>query len=230
MQRQSDPLEGAPPEVLTFLREMHACGDPALRINLLTLTKSRQYSIALQQTEVGESLGLIALDDANDSNPYCYINRGICRGMVIHFSHDPEPEIRFRDLASFSRSLATALSQGLEIDELPFESLSPHDDQQGLIGALGDLANRDDNDATFLICLFIPLLDPGQISVIERLANHESFFVRERLAEFLANYALPEHRSVAQKLAEDPHPQVARPGKKALSHINRGPDRTQPGR
>jgi len=221
MRTEQDPIESAPDEVRAFLREARSLRNLDLCINPLTLDESRRYSMDLQSTPVGHALGLIALDDANDSNPYCYISRGIAQGMVVHFSHDDEPEIRFHDLASFRRSLMAALDQGLDIDDLPCEPLGPFDDQQGLIRTLTDLIDRGDDDAEFLLCLLLPLLVPKQISIIERLACHESFFVRERLAEFIASHPRAEHHSVARRLSEDQHPQVARPGKVALSRVKR---------
>jgi hypothetical protein len=139
--------------------------------------------------------------------------------MVIHFSHDTEPEIEFPDLESFKRGVIAALEQGLDIDELPREPIAPHDDQPGVVRALTDLMSRDDDDAEFLLCLFIALLGPDQTSVIERLAVQESFFVRERLAKFIAGHPHARHRSVAQQLADDRYPQVARAGKAALSRV-----------
>jgi hypothetical protein len=221
VQNRPDPFENAPAEVIAFLRDVKSPRSLEPRIGLLTLDQSRRYSGALQEFPVGQSLGLIALNDANHSNPFCYISRGIARGMVVHFSHDPEPELRFPDLESFRHSLATVVQDGRDIDELPGEPLRPHKDQQELARTLAEFTGRNDGDTEFLICLLVPLLAPDQAEVIDRLANHESFFVRERTAKFIASHPHPGLRPVAERLALDSHPQVARPGKEALSRVNR---------
>jgi hypothetical protein len=218
---ESDPFGDAPEEVYSFFQEAVRLRDPELQIYPLTADESRVYSSAIQQSDVGAALGLIALDDANDSNPYCLISRGVARGMVVHFSHDPEPEIRFPDLASFRASLNVARDQHLSIDQVPFEPLRPHTDQQRLIDALAGLNRESSDTAEFLLCLYIPLIAPEQIPILEQLATSSSFFVRESVARYIEIHPRSEHGIIAAKLAKDNHPQVSQVGKQALSSVNR---------
>lgn len=219
MDHALDPFAHAPPDVLALLRDSPAPADPDLLINPLSLDESRRISTMLQQMDVGRELGLIALDDANDSNPYCYISRGVARGMVVHFSHDPEPEIQFVDLAGFRRSLVAAIQERRDIHELRHEPLPPHKDQAQLADALRDLLSRDDDNAEFLLCLLVPLLAPQELPIIESLAAHSNFFVRQSMADFIERHPLTAHLAVAERLSQDRHPQVARPGKRALGRV-----------
>jgi len=221
MANPPDPFRDAPDELVSFFLDAVCLRNRELRIHPLTADESRSESAALQETDFGEALGLIALDDANDSNPYCLISRGIGRGMVLYYSHDGSPEIRFADLASFKAALIAACDQNLSIDELPAEPLRPYADQQTLANTLAEL-NRDDGDtAEFLLCLFVPLLSPEQLPTFEQLGTNASFFVRESIASYIEMHPRPEHQAVAARLAADPHPQVSKVGKKALSCVNR---------
>jgi hypothetical protein len=218
---EPDPLRDAPDEVFTFFREAVGLRDHGLRIYPLTVDESRTYSAAIQKSDVGTALGLVALDNANDSNPYCLICRGVARGMVVHFSHDPEPEIRFADLASFKAALIAAREQRQSIDELPAELLRPHPDQESLAKTLVDLNREESDTAEFLLCLYVPLLSPDQVTILDQLGSNASFFVRESIARYVQVHPRSEYLAIAARLAADTHPQVANLAKKALSSVNR---------
>ncbi|GMR24247.1 MAG: hypothetical protein BMS9Abin37_2767 [Acidobacteriota bacterium] len=194
---------------------------PDLRINPLTLESSAQMTSAMQNFAVSRELGLIVLDDANDSNPYCLITEGPAQGMVVHFSHDLEPEIRFPGLSAFGQSLRAAVANELDIDDLPHSPLPSFADQTTLTEYLESHLRRDDEDSQFLVCLLLPLLDPRQLAVIDAAATSNNFFIRERVAEFIAANPLKQHSQAAERLSNDPYRQVSRSGKKALSSVNR---------
>src|SRR5439155_24045058 len=87
-----------PADVVVLLRRRDEFNDAELGIHLL----DEQRALAkLDASSVWGRLGLVALDDAEDSNPYVLITRGICRGMVAHFFHDPEPQVEFATLQDF---------------------------------------------------------------------------------------------------------------------------------
>ena len=216
-----DPFRDAPEEVFTFFREAVHLRDPELQIHPLAADEARTYSAALQESDVGATLGLVALDDANDSNPYCLITRGIARGMVVHYSHDPEPEIRFADLAGFRAALVAARDRRLSIDELPAEPVPPHMDQRTLANTLADLNRNEGDTAEFLLCLLVPLISPDQVPLLDQLGANSNFFVRESIARYIQARPRAEYREIAARLAVDPHPQVSDVGRKALSGVNR---------
>lgn len=56
-----------PAEVLAFLRDAAKLNEPSLGINVLGQAASAKYTELLRDIAVFDQLGLIALDDANDS-------------------------------------------------------------------------------------------------------------------------------------------------------------------
>ena len=64
-------------------------------------------------------------------------------------------------------------------------------------------------------------LSTNQIDVIDSLSTHQSFFVREAIANFIVNNPQIIHLDIAKRLSEDQHTQVSRRGKEALSIINK---------
>lgn len=219
MSNPSDPLKDAPAEVLAFLREAASLRAEELGIFPLDPERSREYTAAIRATAVGAELRLVALDDANDSNPYCYVVEGPARGMVLHFSHDSEPELRFGSLASFKQALVLARQDGRHIDELESDRIHPVQEQEEFGATLLARASGGDDASDFFVCTFLPLLDPANLSVLEQLAEHRNFFIREAVAVFIRDHALPSHQPILKKLSVDTHGQVARPAKEALRTI-----------
>ncbi len=216
-----DSVFNVPAEVRAFFSEAAALRNPELRFHPLTEEESGKYSEALRGIAVADALGLIVLDDANDSNPYCYIGKGLARGMIIHFSHDPEPRLAFRSIGSFRAALLAAIAEGRDIDELQPEPIIPAERQEELISLLLESAAREDEVSQFLVCTLLPLLDPVELAVLERLAANDNFLFREAVAVFIRNHPLPVHRGLAEVLARDNYGQVARPAAEALRRLRR---------
>lgn len=202
---RSAPL---PEEVLTFLRKREDFNESMLRINVLDEQECTVATDQLQGISTAERLGLIVLDDANDSNPYCYITRGIAAGMVVHFNHDPEPTIEFASLSEFEHFLRGLKLEHKELGEDLLQAPA-HPKQEALAQAILELALlEDDEDAEFLICLYLPLLRGRHPNVLEEIATHPSFLVREALANACGGARLPGSEIILQKLMADAHIQV----------------------
>lgn len=161
-------------------------------------------------------LGLWVLDDANDSNPFAYISKGPCAGMVIHFSHDPEPQIEFASLSQFAAAMHSAGARGLDIDEVEKQPISVPLDQ-----FIYELANEGTDDSTFLLTTYLPISAGLQKETKESLIAHDDFFVREAFAGFLAKTPSADDVALAEQLANDRHSQVARAGKAAVAATKR---------
>lgn len=224
MATEIDPIAEAPVEVRAFFADASKLRAPDLGICPLNEDEARRYSLALRRSPVGAALGLIALDDANDSNPYCYVSKGVARGMVIYFSHDPEPELRFPNIQAFRDALLDCLTKAQHLDDLVPEPLSPIKEQDELANYLLKLANSSEENAEFLVCTLLPLLEPDRVHVLEALAGHSNFFFRESVSEFILRHPLPAHSGLAAALAKDKHGQVARPALKALKMLREGED------
>lgn len=112
----------APEDLLAYLEAGEFIKSYESRINCLSYTESKDYSDAMNSIPEYKSLGLWVLDDANDSNPYCYVAKGSCKGSVIHFCHDDDQNIKFSSLETFLLSLKDAVKSSLDIDDIEVES------------------------------------------------------------------------------------------------------------
>jgi hypothetical protein len=210
-----------PEEVAAFLIEAGALRDPARRINPLTPRESVEHTERYRRIPVVDALGLIVLDDANDSNPYCFVDEGTARGMVLHLSHDSGPRFRYQNLDEFLSAIRQARSLGLGIDLLPHPALSPHPDQAAIRRILTSQVDAADDDAASTFALFVVRLDPGDIETLELSAKSPDFFIREAVARFLADTEGPAHHALATQLSRDEHPQVSSSAGRALAALKR---------
>ena len=226
-----------PVDVSALLGRARELNDDDLGICLLSPKGAVEATRRMREIPVVETLGLVILTDAGDSNPHALITRGPATGYVVYFSHDPEPEIHFTDLRSFAQALEQAKAEAIWLDEMPRQPVEPLADPAALesLTALAEQAEPElEEETEFLLCLYLPLVPLDQLPVLERLASHDSFYVREAAARHLsreswgrpdgdpvyAGYG-PAHLALAEKLARDTHPQVARPGRAALKLIRR---------
>lgn len=163
---------------------------------------------SMQAISVGKRLGLIVLDDANDSNPYCLITVGVAAGMVVHFNHDPEPKIEFESFQDFEGFIRELHERHQELGEV--EPAPPaHPNQVALAAVLAELGRAaEDPDSEFLICLYLPLLRGNHSRLLQELNSNESFFVREAIADSIGAGHLQNAGEIARILASDSHPQV----------------------
>lgn len=204
-----------PPEVLEFLDRAAEFNSEELCINVLDRAESVRQTALLRDMEVAALMGLVQLDDANDSNPYCCITRGPAAGMVIHFSHDPEPVIKFPSLDFFAGFLISLKAQGIALWDTE-RSAPEHPDQMALGLALRELAASTDEHAQFLICTYLPTLRADPADVLGTLAAHPDFFVRESAAEALGMARIPGTRGLLDTLATDQHGQVKSAARRSL--------------
>jgi len=209
-------IGSAPADLLAYYQAGALPNYPDSRINCLPFDKAKDYSQEMRGVSVVDRLGLWMLDDANDSNPFAYISKGPCSGMVIHFSHDPEPEIAFSSLTTFLAAMNDAGARGVDIDDVKKENFSFPLDQ-----VINQLATEGTDEATFLLTTYLPVAAALQKETKERLVSHEDFFVREALAFFLARIPSAEDVTTAALLATDKHPQVANAGNAAVAAIKR---------
>ena len=73
------PVSSLPADVLTLLQRRDDINDAELSIHLLD---EQRALTRLDASGVWGRLGLVTLDDAEDSNPYVLITRGVCAGNV----------------------------------------------------------------------------------------------------------------------------------------------------
>jgi hypothetical protein len=173
-------LHTLPDEVIEFLKIRNEVNSADLGINILSEKDCLLASSHLRSIRLARHLGLYVLDDANDSNPFCYITQGIAAGMVIHFNHDPEPEIAFLSLDDFAVFLRDCHQQKRFL--WGSETTPPsHPDQKLLAAVISELARFDDDHSESLLCLYIPLLRGAHHELVAELAMNPGMYVREAL-------------------------------------------------
>lgn len=209
-------IGSAPADLVALYRDGSLPAYPDSRINCLPFDRAEEYTRDMSGISVVDRLGLWILDDANDSNPFAFISRGPCAGMVIHFSHDPEPEIAFPSLERFLSAMHDAGRRGIDIDEVEPESISIALDDE-----LRALASEDSEDAIFFLTTYLRVSAALRNETMQTLVSHGDFFVREAFAAFLTRTPAPENLALAEQLASDEHPQVASQGKEAVAAVRR---------
>lgn len=221
-----DPLADAPAELLAFLDQAASLQSEPLGIAVLGRDACRDYSRDVRGTALGEALGLIALEDANNSRPHCYVAQGPAAGMVLQFNRADGQSLRYPSLAAFAAALQAALADGTHIEDLAPTAIPPSAQQAEivarLLGALGPRADQDAcADAAATVELLLPQLHPDNLPVLEALAADTDFYIREYVALFLERHARLEYEALARHLAEDGIGQVARPAAEAAKAIRR---------
>ena len=175
-----DMLLTLPKEVTEFLKIRNEVNCLDLGINILSEEDCLLASSHLQSIRLARHLGLYVLDDANDSNPFCYITEGIAAGMVIHFNHDPEPEIAFLSLNDFAVFLRECHQQKRTLWES--ETTPPyHPDQKLLAAVISELVRFADDHSESLPCLYISLLRGPHPELVVELSLNPGMYVREAL-------------------------------------------------
>jgi hypothetical protein len=178
-----------PPDDLVALYSSVLPDAPRLGIKILELADAIKYSQAIQDhTLLGKPMGLIALDDANDSNPFCYITRGPARGCILHLYHDGDTAVEYPSLAAFLSALKVALKDEVPIDDLPGKDLRPKVDQDTLCNHISRLVQADTDEAECELTVLTPLLDTARVDSVRSLSEHASFFVREAVARLIASH------------------------------------------
>ena len=73
-----------PPEIDSFLDETSTARAAHPSLGLLDKPAIADYTKSIREIPVVEILGLVALNDANDSNPFCLVTEGPAAGTVVH--------------------------------------------------------------------------------------------------------------------------------------------------
>lgn len=194
---------------------------PDLCINVLPLADAAEYTRRIREhVTLGEILGLVVLDDANNSNPFCYVTKGLLRGQILHLAHDDDTHVAFRSLEGFMASISDAVRDRRWIEELRDDRPFLTDDQDALAARIGRFLAEDGVDDIEAVVM-IPLLDTSRLDIMKSLASHPDFYIREAAAQQITAWPNIELLAVAEALAGDKYPQVARPGRQAESAIRR---------
>lgn len=214
-QKLEQIIGSAPKDLVEYLSLNIFLKSDELRINCLNLEEGAEYSECLSSFGVGLELGFWVLDDANDSNPYCYISKGPCRGAVIKYSHDSEFDIVFSSISSFVRALTHASVHCIDIDDLVGEKGVSFD----CLDTLKSLSLTDTDEAVTIIDIYLNLTNELDDEIVDSLLKHDDFFVPESLSKWLLKHPESKFTNVAKKLSEHSHVQVQKLGLELLNKI-----------
>ncbi|MEM7247374.1 MAG: hypothetical protein AAF533_18685 [Acidobacteriota bacterium] len=209
-----------PKSVVSFLEEVAEPDWQELRPRALTPHESAEATGALQGgAPAARALGLVVLNGTTDDNPFCWIGESPAKGWVVHFSHEPEPKICFSSLAALTETLHELEGWDYLDELLPF--WEPHPDQPTLVAHLEQVLENRDEGHELVVRLLIQIIRPEQLDILDRAAASDDALVREAVAKYVRLHPLDEHLPLAQRLANDPHSQVARTGKETLARVHR---------
>ncbi|QDV88812.1 hypothetical protein [Planctomycetes bacterium TBK1r] len=166
--------------------------------------------------ESPEKLQLLVLDDANTSNHHCLAADLPYPGCVIYLPHDDSERIVFRNLIEFYKAAETAIATELPITDFHRTAAPSSPDQTRLRDAISAALHDGDGPALHLLLQAYDLHDD---SLVSRMMDAEDFCLRETIAERIASHPRATLLHHAQRCADDPHPNVWRPGVKALAAV-----------
>ena len=209
------------PEAPAELAELYARGSlpayPDSRIEFIEFDAALEHTKALAGWVIPNALGLWVLDDANDSNPFCYITKGPCRGAILHLHHDDDSTVDYPDLQSFVAAMHSAGGDGVDIDDMT-KAAAPSFDCTDVIRPL---LQDDSEESESMICLYLGCTGELPSDLVADMVGHESFFIRESIGRWLSKHPAEQHLAHAETLASDRYPQVSVQGTAARKAINR---------
>ncbi|AUM14707.1 hypothetical protein [Ketobacter alkanivorans] len=194
---------------------------PESRICPLSMDESiRRHKEFIEFDPIYEELGLVPLDDANDSNSYCYVLKTPMKGCIFHYSHDGDRLFKFSTLDSWVESLNKAGKESKDIDDVDYEKRVDSKDVPGLCNYIESTYDKDSDYYSEGTVYLIQGLDERCIGLVEKLSTNGDFFIREAVAQLISDKPNKLYREVALKLSSDGYEQVSRPAKDALKKIN----------
>lgn len=206
----------APADLVAFYQAGDLPVFPESQIHCLSFAEALTYSRDFNQIDIPARLGLWVLDDANDSNPFAYIGKGPCAGMIVHFTHDADPRIKFATLGGFVRALRELGLGGGDLDEIGEEQVAVPLDIP-----IRELLAEDSEDVAWLIVLYLTVAAGLTQETKALLAFHGDFLIREAFAAWLLRNPLGDDLALAEQLTNDSYAQVVRPAKLAVAAILR---------
>lgn len=221
-QRLSKVTDPPPDDLVDFYEHGDLPQRADLRINVLPLAEAVKISLGMRGVGLFGSMGLLILDDANDSNPFCYITKGPARGGILHLCHDGVTAVEYASLSTWLAALRSAMIAGADIDELKGkQEFHPEFDQAVLSAHASALAVEDSEAAETELPILAKLIDTKNSALVAALAAHPYCYVREAAAELIQARPTSALRDVAKRLSQDRVPQVAGSGKAAQLAVRR---------
>ncbi|PCJ56846.1 MAG: hypothetical protein COA79_17990 [Planctomycetota bacterium] len=214
-------ISNYPNELIEFLSKRESLNNSELSIQILSIEESVEYSVKLSGIAAFESLCLLPIEDSENSNPYCYVNNGPLKGAIIYLSHDDSAKVMCESIKSFETALNLIIKNGEYFDEIEnyFQTISKTYNLDFEINSLLNMPEEFEDIVEFQICIYIPLIEINNISLLDSIANYDNMFIQEALIQQIKKAPLKEHLNLATLLGANPNPQVSDVAKDALIAI-----------
>lgn len=211
-----------PDEIAAYFLEMPVIPRPAQRINPLSKSDSvEMHRMYADFDPIVRDLGLFPLDDANDSNPYCYVSKTPMAGAIFHYCHDGDRRFTHQSINSWVAAM-NGINDNQGIDDLVLEpeavkARSTAELSYFVMSTFDEVSGLCDEITVHLV----QGLDASCRNNLEKMANAKDFFLREAVAECISSKPDPSLKEIAEKLSRDDYPQVVTPARSGLAAINR---------
>lgn len=204
-------------DILAFLRDVPATPFCPLSPDGATRATEQLRAAA----PLAEAMGLVVLNDTDDSNHYCLVTRGPVAGTVVFLPHDDSAAFAFPSLEALRVAMVRADDDGMEIWDVEPAPPTPQRDQAPLRDHLREVLAGERTDAANVVGMLLPLLDPEDVATLRLLATDGDFLIRESAACFMASAPRASQVPLLEVLSADHYPQVHKPARTALAAVGR---------
>lgn len=170
--------------------------------------------------EAPDVLDLLILDDANTSDYHCFARDLPFPGAVIYVPHGNTIRVVFANLNDFLMACDQAVETDEFVTRLHETRAFIHPDQEKLQNAIEQALEDGEEEVLWLM---LSCSDFADIDFVAQLLDSDDFFLRQTIAERIARGPTPEMLAIAERSANDPHPNVSGPGQRALDAVQRLP-------
>ncbi|PQO47839.1 hypothetical protein [Blastopirellula marina] len=167
---------------------------------------------------VVSELELLALDDANTSDTHFYSPGMPLPGSVFYLCHDGDSRFVFPNLASYLAAVEETIATGGFVTDHHPDARIYAPDQEQLTQAIRSQYNGESYDELVLVTL-IKTSTLSDVDLFSEIATDVDFYLGEAIAEQILAQPSMNLLPVAEACAQHKHPQVSKPGKKAIRAI-----------
>lgn len=200
-------------------------------ITLNEYTESRIHPLSMHESialhkelieyhPIYRELGLFPLDDAQDSNSYCYVSKTPMKGNIFHYIHDASPSFKFSNINNWVNALNQTGASSKDIDETEYEKRIDAEDVIQLCKYIDSTYNSANQSYSQSTVYLIQGLDEYCFTLVDALSKNNNLFIREAVAKLIGDKPTLTYKKVAETLANDKYDQVSRLAEKALQEIN----------
>jgi hypothetical protein len=197
-------------------------GHDELELNLLPVAHAARWTKDFREFHpVVDVLRGLILDDPNTSNHHVYLSANCCAGTVFYLNHDGDSRIVFPTLVAFLDAARRALETAQCLTTFHPEDGVQLGDQSGLSQLVaGLLEGKFDCDSTEVVLALVPSMDLTDLTLLERLAKDEDFYIAEAVGDAIARRPRHELGAIAETCQHHSHFQAAKAGSRAVAAIN----------